>query len=73
MLCLKINYIDMKKIRVYMLVCMLLLQSNYLISQNQTNTNSSDIEKRLSNLENYKENINNISKVEVQAACMSSN
>lgn len=68
MLCLKINYVDMKKFRVYMVICTLLLQSNYLISQNQTNTNSSDFEKRLSNLENYKENINTVSKIEVQAA-----
>lgn len=58
----------MKKFRAYVLVCMFLLQSNYLISQNQTSTTSTDIEKRLSNLENYKENIDNVSKIEVQAA-----
>ncbi|RZJ88333.1 MAG: hypothetical protein EOO20_13905, partial [Chryseobacterium sp.] len=58
----------MKKFRAYVLVCMFLLQSNYLISQNQTSTTSTDIEKRLSDLENYKENIDNVSKIEVQAA-----
>lgn len=60
----------MRKFRIYILLFMLLLQSTQVISQNQTstNTNLADIEKRLNNLEDYKENIDNVSKIEVQAA-----
>ncbi len=58
----------MKKIKVISLFCLFLLQSNYMLSQNSAKLNPTDIERRLSTLENYKENIDNVSKIEVQAA-----
>jgi hypothetical protein len=64
---LKINYIDMRKLKLIAIIFSLMIQSNMLFAENTTDK-TIELEKRITYLEEYKSNIDNLSKIEIQKA-----
>lgn len=64
---LKINYTDMRKLKLIAIIFSLMIQSHMLFAKN-TYDKTIELEKRISYLEEYKSNIDNLSKIEIQNA-----
>jgi hypothetical protein len=64
---LKINYIDMNKVKIVVVMFFVIIQCDLLFAVN-TPDKTIELEKRISYLEEYKSNIDNLSKIEIQNA-----
>jgi hypothetical protein len=64
---LKINYIDMNKVKIVVMLFFVMIHCDILFAVNAPDK-TIELEKRISYLEEYKSNIDNLSKIEIQNA-----